>query len=309
VTGPETNIDKEPAATDYGQSLFVISVGVVFSSLWSSAFIAGKVGLEAAPPLVLLAGRFLLAGLLMILVSSVVLDWRPRGADAWRCWTLAFLLGLLNNVLYLGMSFYALRTLPAGLVILILSTAPILTAVIAYPALGESLNVRKSIGMLVSLAGVGIIVFPRIGTDDISQLVGITLVCASTLALACGTVVYKRFATQIPAFWINTWSTFFSALVFLPAVLAFDSMKVVKWNFTLFGSVAYLVVVVTIGAMLIWFWLIRRVGASKASILHMFNPPLGMLLAWAILNEVPSWNELVGIVPVSLGVFLVIRDK
>jgi drug/metabolite transporter (DMT)-like permease len=50
-------------------------------------------------------------------------------------------------------------------------------------------------------------------------------------------------------------------------------------------------------------------GASKASTLHFLNPPLGLFLAWLLLDEVPAWNELLGVFPVSLGVLLVVRGK
>jgi drug/metabolite transporter (DMT)-like permease len=306
---PESQLGVKTATDDLSESLVVVLAGGLFSALWSSAFIAGKVGLEAAPPLYLLTARFLLAGVLMIVIASVVTDWRPRGADAWQLWLLAFILGLLNNVLYLGMSFYALLTLPAGLVVLILSTAPIITAAIAYPALGESLSARKGAGMLISLVGVGIIMYPRIHAEDLSELLAILLVCFSTFALAGGTIVYKRYAAQVPALWVNAWSTLFSALVLLPVALALDDITAVKWNMTLFGSISYLVFSVSIGAMLLWFWLIRSIGAGKASTLHLLNPPLGLFLAWLLLGEVPAWNELVGVFPVSFGVLLVVRDN
>ena len=296
-------------ATDSKQALIIAATGVLFSTLWSSAFIAGKVGLDAAPPLYLLAVRFLVAGILMISASIAITSWRPYYTDGWRPWLLVLLLGLLNNAAYLGMSFYALQSLPAGLVVLIVSTAPIVTAVMAYFTLGESLTGQKIIGLLVSLAGVGVIMYPRIDRGDFSEILGIILVSISALALASGTVVYKRYAAQIPALWVNAWSTLFGALMLLPVALTLDNITAVKWNATLFGTIGYLVFVVSIGAMLLWFWLIRMAGASKASTLHFLNPPLGLFLAWLLLDEVPTWNELLGVFPVSLGVLLVVRGK
>ncbi len=299
----------KPTATNSKQALMIAATGLLFSALWSSAFIVGKVGLEAAPPLYLLAARFLVAGIFMISVSVAIPSYWRCYADGWRPWLLALLLGLLNNALYLGMSFYALQSLPAGLVILLVSLAPIMTAVMAYFILGESLTVRKIIGLFVSLAGVGIIVYPRINRGDFSEILGIILASISALALAGGTVVYKAYAVQVSAFWLNAWSTFFGGLMLVPVALTLDNISVVKWNATLFGAIGYLVFVVSIGAMLLWFWLIRMVGASKASTLLFLNPPLGLFLAWLLLREAPTWNELLGVFPVSLGVLLVVRSK
>jgi len=299
----------KPTVTDSRQALMIAAAGVLFSALWSSAFIAGKVGLDAAPPFYLLTARFLVGGILMMSASVVITSWRPYYTDGWRPWLLVLLLGLLNNVFYLGMSFYALQSLPAGLVVLIVSTAPIVTAVMAYFILGESLTVQKIIGLLVSLAGVGIIMYPRIDRGDFSEILGIMLVSMSTLALASGTVVYKRYAAHIPALWVNAWSTLFGGLMLLPVALTLEDITAVKWNATLLETIGYLVFVVSIGAMLLWFWLIRMAGASKASTLHFLNPPLGLFLAWLLLDEVPAWNELLGVFPVSLGVLLVVRGK
>jgi drug/metabolite transporter (DMT)-like permease len=309
MSAPESQLGVNTPSDSFTQSMVFVFTGVLFSALWSSAFIAGKAGLEAAPPLYLLAARFLFAGVLMIMMSSFFVDWRPRGTDARQMWFLAFALGLLNNVLYLGMSFYALLSLPAGLVVLILSTAPIITAVIAYPVLGESFTIRKRAGMVISLTGVGIIMYPKFNAEDLSELVAILLVCFSTVALAGGTVAYKRYAAQAPALWINAWSTLFGALILVPVALLLDDITAIRWNMTLLSSIVYLVFAVSIGAMLLWFWLIRSIGAGKASMLHLLNPPLGLFLAWLLLGEIPAYNELVGVLPVTLGILLVVWDS
>lgn len=151
----------------------------------------------------------------------------------------------------------------------------------------------------------------RINESDFSELLGVMLVVISAFALASGTVIYKRYATQIPALWVNAWSTLLGALMLLPIALTLEDVDVdvVDWNVTLLGTIGCLVFVVSIGAMLLWFWIIRVIGASKASTLHFLNPILGLLLAWLLLAEVPRWNELLGVLPVSLGVLLVVRSK
>ncbi len=299
------NSSNEPL----GGPLLIFAIGILFSTLWSSAFIVGKIGLESSPPLYLLSFRFFLAGILMTLITAAFTDWRPRGQNAWRAWLFALVLGLLNNVLYLGAGFYAMLTLPAGLVILILSAAPVITTALAYVALGEPLSIRKGAGILISLQGIVIIVYPKIDGNDLSELFGVALVCTSTIAFAAGTVFYKRYAAHIPMLWINAWSTFFASLVLFPVALAFEEMSAITWNSALIGTIAYLVLIVSIGAMLLWFWLIRLIDASKASMIHLMNPLLGLFLAWQLLDEIPDQNELLGALPIVAGVLLVLRDK
>ncbi|WP_142846262.1 DMT family transporter [Telmatospirillum sp. J64-1] len=283
-----------------------LAPALLFCLLWSSAFIAGKAGLASAPPLLLLAARFLIAGLLMVLAVSLLGLRPPQGNAGRNAWAIVLLLGLLNNALYLGMSFTALQSLPAGFVVVIVSTAPILTAILAHFLLGETLNARRITGLALGIIGVWMIVQTRLGDGGAPEIPGLVLVGLSALSLAFGTIAYKRYATGLPLLWVNAWSTLAGGLVLLPLTLAWEDLSAVTWDLTLAAALGHLVLAVSVGAMLLWFWLIRFVGAGKASSIHFLNPVFGLLLAWLVLGEIPAWNEMLGVIPVSLGVLLVV---
>jgi drug/metabolite transporter (DMT)-like permease len=294
-------------AVEFAPTLKLAATAMLFCTLWSSAFIAGKAGLASAPPLFLLTVRFLVAGALMALAVTAM-GVRPAARSGGPSpWLIAIVLGVLNNALYLGMSFYALQSLPAGFVVVIVSTAPILTALIAHFTLGESLTAQKIAGLMLSIAGVWLILHARLTGAGAPQLLGVVLVSLSALSFAGGTVVYKRYAAGMPLLWVNAWSTLAGGLVLLPVTLVLEDLAAVTWDMTLLAALGHLVLAVSIGAMLLWFWLIRFVGAGRASSFHFMNPVLGVLLAWLVLNETPGWGELLGVIPVSLGVLLVVR--
>ena len=100
----------------------------LFCLLWSFAFVAGKIGVTYCPPLILLAARFSLAGMLILGISAL------RG-ERWPLTlrdTLVFaLIGVANNALYLGLGYTGLKTVSAGLGGLIVSANPIFTAAFA----------------------------------------------------------------------------------------------------------------------------------------------------------------------------------
>src|ERR1700754_3791457 len=130
----------------------------LFCLLWSFAFVAGKIGVTDWPALILLAARFLLAGILL------------RGASAFRreAWQLSWreiaifaILGVANNALYLGLGYTGLKSVSAGLGGLVVSANPVFTAVLAALFLGEVLTWRKVLGLLLGIAGVGFIVMHR----------------------------------------------------------------------------------------------------------------------------------------------------
>jgi drug/metabolite transporter (DMT)-like permease len=137
----------------------------LFCVLWSFAFVAGKIGVTDCPPLILLAGRFSLAGLLILGLSAFRREgWRL----GWREVTTFAILGVANNPLYLGLGYTGLKSVSAGLGGLIVSANPIFTAVLAALLLGEALTPRKVLGLLLGIIGVGFVVWHRmsVGTDS-----------------------------------------------------------------------------------------------------------------------------------------------
>src|SRR5215475_4686021 len=100
----------------------------LFCLLWSFAFIAGKVGVTYCPPLILLAARFSLAGILILGAAAFRRDaWQlsRRDVAVFAC------LGVANNALYLGLGYTGLQSVSAGLGGLVVSANPVLTAVLA----------------------------------------------------------------------------------------------------------------------------------------------------------------------------------
>src|SRR6202000_809819 len=111
-----------------------------FCVLWSFAFVAGKIGVTDCPPLLLLAARFSLAGILILGASA----FRRGGWQlSWREAAIFAILGVANNALYLGLGYTGLKSVSAGLGGLIVSAHPVFTAALAAVFLGRVLNWRQ----------------------------------------------------------------------------------------------------------------------------------------------------------------------
>ena len=167
----------------------------LFCLLWSFAFVAGKIGVTYCPPLILLAARFLLAGILILGVAALR---RDAWSLSWRDVAVFAVLGIANNALYLGLGYTGLQTVSAGLGGLIVSANPIFTAVLAAMFLGETLTWRKVAGLLLGIAGVALIVWHRIavGTDSLH---GILFTLASLASLVAGTLTGAHDAATLNA--------------------------------------------------------------------------------------------------------------
>jgi len=291
-----------PAASTSRYRLVLMVAGFIL--LWSSAFSVGKIALADCPPLIFLAVRFLAAGVLMIGLAAVSgVRWTLTKRDV----AVFAALGIANQAAYLGIGFMALKTMSAGLAALIISANPIVAAVLAVFLLGERMSSRKVFGLLLGLAGVAFIVKSRLmlGTD---QLSGILLSAVALLAFVIGTILFKLFAPR-NGLWIgNGIQSLAAGVAMIPFAAGFESFGDVVPSTRLIAAFAYSVLMVSVFAYLLWFHILTVSGATAASSYHFLIPPLGMLFGWLLLGEHLAVADLLGIVPVALGIYLVTRS-
>ncbi|MCP3448070.1 DMT family transporter [Bradyrhizobium sp. CCGUVB14] len=278
-----------------------LAIGV-FCLLWSYAFVAGKIGVTHCPPLILLAARFSLAGILILGATAIRGDW----SLSWRDALIFAVLGIANNALYLGLGYTGLQSVSAGLGGLIVSANPVFTAALAALLLGEGMTWRKASGLSLGIIGVTLIVWHRlaVGTDSLH---GILFTLASLASIVAGTILFKLFAPK-GSLWIgNGVQNLAAGIVLTPVALTFADVHAIDVTPSLIGAFAFLVLGGSILAYWLWFHLLKVCGATAASAYHFLMPPLGMLFAFLVLGEHVEMRDLLGIIPVALGIYLVTR--
>ena len=260
----------------------------VFLMLWSSAFSVAKLAIADCPPLLLLAARFLIASVLMFGIAAISgVRWTLGRRDI----LLFALLGIANQAIYLGVGYVALRDVSAGLAVLIFSANPIVTAVFAALVLGERMTWSKAAGLVLGIAGVAFIVQSRlsIGSD---HLRGILLTVVSLLSFVGGTILFKRYAPK-DGLWIgNGVQSLAAGIALLPFSLATESIGDITPTWRLLASFAFLVVLVSVFAYLLWFKILTVSGATAASSYYFLLPPLGVLFGWLLLGEHVALNDM-----------------
>lgn len=275
----------------------------LFCILWSSAFAAAKIALRDCPPLTLLSARFFIAAVLM-----VGLAWASGGLQRlrWKDVALLGLLGVLNNAVYLGLSWSGMTTVSSGFAAVIVSTNPLLIGAVAGPLLGERVSWRTLAGLCLGLVGVAVVLRSRMsGMHEDPQ--GTLLVIGSLVALVAGTLLYKRY-TPRGNLWLATgMQSLAGGIALLPFALLCESHLPVHLTPSLFWSMTYMIVAVSIGGFGLWFTILGRSSATSASALHFLMPPLGLLFGWAVLSEPVEVMDMVGIVPIALGIWMATR--
>jgi drug/metabolite transporter (DMT)-like permease len=275
-----------------------------FCLLWSSAFSVAKLAISDCPPLLLLAIRFLLAGVVVLGAAAI---FRVPFKLGRRNLLLFAALGVANQAAYLGISYVGLRTIPSGLTALIISANPVLVAVLAVVFLRERVTWQKVAGLALGVGGVAFVVESRLvgGIDP----VGIALTLVALVSLVVGTILFKRFAPR-DGFWVgNGVQSIAAGLAILPLAFTFENVGDIVPSWSLIASIAYLALLVSVFAYFLWFHMLSVSGATAASSYHFLMPPLGMLLGWLLLGEHVAATDLLGIIPVALGIYLVTRPS
>ncbi|MBO0664459.1 DMT family transporter [Jiella sp. CQZ9-1] len=251
-----------------------------------------------AEPFTFLSMRYGLALLLLAAMAALTRATWPPFALVMH----SMVAGSLIHGVYLGGVFFAVRHgLNAGVAALIVGLQPILTALIAVPVLGETIRRRHALGLVLGLAGVALVILPKLGTGGEYHVVNIAPVCLSALAISLGTIWQKRFATGID---VRT-GTFFQYLgALLPTVALaalFETMHV-EWNGEVVFALAWLTIVLSIGAIFLMMILIREGAVSKVASLMYLTPGVTAVMAYLLFGETLTLVQLLGLALAGFGV-------
>ena len=294
---PKPLVGAGPAAS---LDPLAVLMGVGFAFMWSSAFSSAKVALIDAPPLTLLAVRFLLAGGLT-LIAALLMGQRPPAR--WVYWRRIALLGVCQNSLYLGLFFVAMTRVPAGLASIIASTMPLLVAAAGPLFFKERVGRLGALGLALGFGGTLFILQDRLGGD--LGFMGLSLCLIGVAALAGATLLVRHAELGSGLLMVVGLQMLIGGAVLAPFALAFESVFEVNPTLPLLLAFLYTTFIPGIAATLVWFSLIRRIGAAKASAYHFLNPAFGVAVAHLLLGEPVGTVDLVGVAVVAVGILMV----
>ena len=275
---------------------------LLFVVLWATGFIGARLGLPHVEPLTFLLIRYVIVIAVMTVVAVVARAPWPRTAREWLHIGVA---GLMIHAIYLGGVFIAIsRGLPAGVTSIVVGLQPLLTAVAASWFLAEVVTRRQWLGLLLGFAGVGLVVFGKAGAafPAAALVPAVVALCGIT----AGTIYQKRFCPHFD------WRTGVVAQ-FVPAALATGAVALltermhVEWTGDFVFALAWLVLVLSIGAITLLNWLIRHGDVSNIAALFYLVPPVTALVAWVIFRDTLSGMALTGMALAACGVYLARR--
>ena len=276
-----------------------ITMGLAFAVMWSSAFTSARIIVSAAPPISALAARFLISGMIGVLIAlALKQSWRLT-RQQWRA-TIVF--GMCQNALYLGLNFVAMQTVEASLAVIIASTMPLLVGFASWSLFNERVGMLGILGLVAGVSGTAMIMGTRIqGGADIF---GVSLCIIGVIALAFATLVVRGATSGGNYLMIVGLQMLVSSVVLGIVAVATESIHV-AWSWQLAAAFLYTTFVPGLAATFVWFWLVNRIGALKASTFHFLNPFLGVLIAALVLGEHLGIWDVIGVAVATAGIFAV----
>jgi drug/metabolite transporter (DMT)-like permease len=273
----------------------------VFVVLWSTGFVATKYVLRSAEPLTYLAIR--MAVVVAIMAVIVVLT-RPRWPDLMGV-AHSVIAGILVHGFYLGGTAVAIaHSIPAGLSALIPGLQPILTSTLANRWLGERVSGLQWSGLLLGLAGVGLILHERPMSGEAGW--GWLASGVSLVSITLGTLYQRRYCRDIDWRAGNLVQYIAVTIFFAVGARAFED-RIVHWTSEFILSLAWLAIVLSIGSIGLLYWLIRRHAATSVASLFYLVPAVTALMAFVLFGERLDAVAIAGMVACAAAVFLVNR--
>ena len=274
----------------------------LFVLLWSSGFIAAKIGVVHADTLTFFSLRYAVVTALMSALGLAM------GAPWPRCWrevAHVAVAGSMLQVTYFGGVWLAVgKGVGAGVVTLIVCTQPIITAALVGPFLGERVTRRQWLGLALGTVGVALMVVHKLALG-FGTITGMIWALIGLLGITFGTLYQKKYCADMDLRSGSAVQFLVATVSITPAALVFED-NVIDWTPAFFASLAYVALFLLLISMMLLTVMICRGAVSQMTSLFFLVPSVTTLLAYLILGEPVGLITLIGMVIALVGVVLVV---
>jgi len=285
------------------KSFAIYASAIIAMIFWSYSFIWYKEVFVFYKPITLVLFRLVISSVFLFILTISLRRLNPLNkSDVKRFLLLAFFEPFLY---FIGESF-GVSLIPSSLAAVIVATIPLFSPIGAYYFHNERISKMNFLGIVVSILGVGIVIFHKgFGEIDANPL-GVALMFVAVVAALCYAVVIKKMTTKYSVFSIITYQNSFGIIYFIPLffIFEFDHFKTVAITWDVMIPLLKLGIFSSTFAFIFFTFSIKHLGISKASIFTNTIPVLTAILAWIYLGEDLSYIKVVGIIVVIGGLIL-----
>src|SRR3954464_13059402 len=280
-------------------------VWVILCAIWGSTWLAIKLGLRDLPPITFAGIRFALAGAVLFAIIWLTGVSLPRSR---RDWVLLAYTGFLSITLNYALVFWGEQYISSGLAALLSATVPLFGLPLAHRYLSaEPLTRRKIVGVLLGLIGVAVVFSGELGTGGPRAFAASVGIIAAALATAHASVLVKARAPHIePAVLAGTQMLGGCVPLLIGGMLLEGSPLGFRWTPMAIGALAYLTILGSVIAFLMYYGLIRHTTVTGVLMIPLVTPLLAVLVGVLFGGEAIGWHTALGGSAIISGVALAV---
>jgi drug/metabolite transporter (DMT)-like permease len=278
----------------------VIGLYIGLVIIWSSTWVAIKIGLEDCPPLLGAGIRFAAAGLVLLVFAAA------RGRSLRTDTRLAAILALMPFALAYGLVYWGEQHIPSGLAAVLFGVLPLYTAFLGAVFLPDQpLRGRLVAGILIAIGGLALAFAESADSGDPElALAGAAALALAPLGASVGNISLKLRAAELDAVALNGWGMLGGGALLLVASLLGESWGDASWTAESVGSIAYLALIGSAVPFVALTVLLRYISAQATSFLAMLLPFGALLFGAALYSEAITTRALGGAALVAVGLLV-----
>lgn len=277
---------------------FIVLI-VLTTFLMGSSFAVGKIGLMYASPLYLVALRFIVAGVVMLIVVLLLHRPRPTGK---RNWLKIGVIGALQTAGVMGCIFISLRTITASESSILTFTNPLLVVVLGTIFSRIRYKWYQWIGVLLGVIGVSITVGAQV-----EWKIGIVWGLCSAIFWATATLLVKKWGVLFDTWVLSAYQMLCGGIILLLLSLTLEQPFFI-WNHESILILLWLSIFSSIIQFAVWYYVLQHGDPGKTSSFLFLAPFFGVLSGWLLLGETLYLSSIVGGLCIIVGIYLVNRQ-
>lgn len=300
------NLSRHLAATQ--RSKLPVIIWLILALIWGSTWLFIKLGLEDLPPFTFAGIRFVIAALILSVV--VVVRRRPLPHER-RDWVLIAGTGFLAFSINYGLLFWGERRISSGLAAILQTIIPVFGLILAHLHLPqERITLPKLVGVLMGIAGVGLIFSNQMETGGPEAFRGSVAIVVGAFGAAYSNVLIKARGGKLDYAALAAGQMIFGLVPLLIVGIVFEGNPLkLRWTPLAVVSLFYLALVGSAVAFLLYYWLVRHMEVTKTMLIALVTPLIAVTLGMIVRGEELTWRIAVGGASIMAGIGVIVLRR
>ncbi|MFS0906492.1 DMT family transporter [Priestia aryabhattai] len=281
--------------------LKVFSGIISVTLIWGYTWVTMKIAISDIPPFLFSSLRLLIGAIPLFIILIIQ---RKRLFVDKENFKSYLIMSLLMSLGYMAILTYGMQFVDSGKTSVLVYTMPIFVTIISHFKLDEKINIYKMVGLIFGLLGLLFILGLEITNPDTKVIFGELLILLSALSWGLANVFSKIRFKNIDVIHMNAWQLIIGALFLFILSLILEPSYSIEWSNKALLSLLFNGLFSTAFTFVVWFWVLKKINASKASMALMFVPILGIIFGWLQLEENITISIVVGSFLICVGIFM-----